>query len=144
MSWEFEPGSDACARCESMVGLYEDAPTRPHPNCHCQIVATQTGGLRCWYETRGNFYPSELPAEDLEKYTPDGYDPETEVAEYWYYDVYVECCDGSLLHKVVVTVDTIDMTADDWAGIQERDLEAIEQACAELEDDCPECDPNIV
>jgi hypothetical protein len=140
MSWELEPGADACARCQAMVGLYEEIPSRPHPNCHCQIVATYSGGDRCWYEFREVFSPLDLPPAELEEHTPPGVDPELEVADYVYFDIYVECCDGSMHHKTLVIVEMIDM---DWSRAHELNLEAIEQACQELGENCPDC-PGIV
>ena len=140
MSWELEPGADACARCQAMVGLYEDAPVRPHPNCHCQIVATYSGGERCWAEWRGDVSPMDMPPAELDAHTPPGVDPELEIAEYSYFDVYVECCDGSLHHRTLVMVDLIDQ---DWDRVHERNLEAIEHVCDELEANCPDC-PGIV
>jgi hypothetical protein len=82
----------------------------------------------------------DMPPSELEEHTPPGADPELEIAEYTYFDIYVECCDGTMKHKTLVMIDWMEM---DWTRVHERNLEAIEQVCAELEEECPDC-PGIV
>lgn len=37
--YEFD-AADGCDLCQSMAGIYEEEPSRPHPNCDCEIILT--------------------------------------------------------------------------------------------------------
>jgi hypothetical protein len=51
--YQFIPDAHACDVCQSMEGVYEDAPHVPlHPHCACQIVRLAADSDNCQYEIR--------------------------------------------------------------------------------------------
>jgi hypothetical protein len=50
--WQFE-GDDGCDLCQSMSGLYDDEPARPHSNCDCEIFqGYAVGGFTNVYKNK--------------------------------------------------------------------------------------------
>src|SRR5436309_15113712 len=69
-TYQFVPDAHACDICQSMEGVYEDAPHVPvHPHCGCRIVRLAADDADCEYEVRNVLLDAEYYTE-RESYVP--------------------------------------------------------------------------